>query len=69
MIRFTYGRRYRITYIPDDAKKGETKTTETNHTGSPYPGVLEFANRSKTDLQLWREQIVEAEDIGEAIWK
>jgi len=66
MIRFTFGYRYKVTYTSDE---GERETAEVNYAGSPYPGILEFAHKSRIDLQLWREQIIDAERIGDAVWK
>lgn len=68
MIRFVYSRRYRITYKENDAGSKQ-HTVEVNYLGTPQPGILEFGDRKKVEITLWREEIKKAEVIGDAIWR
>jgi len=71
--RFIYGRRYNLVYQEQitDTEKGPKTTVETNYDGEgDFPGIVHFRTSKKAEvLTLWREEITEAEDIGDAIWK
>lgn len=66
--RFVVGRRYRITYLPTNART-KVQTVEVNYLGSEADHTIIVDGRPEFGTSnLRREQLREVEDIGPAIW-
>lgn len=68
-VEFQEQRRYRLTIQPAGSRS-KTVTREMNYLGTDYSGDHLFDARPEGGTQTLREEsILEAEDIGPAIWE